>query len=65
MIQDEDLKNTHDYTKGQKKAAHRVLIELVNLFDSYKEDIRMNIAPFLLHINRYDLCQYKRYVCAI
>lgn len=41
MIQDEDLKNTHDYTKGQKEAAHRVLIELVNLFDSYKEDIRI------------------------
>lgn len=41
MIHDEDLKNAHNYTEGQKEAAHRVLIELVNLFDVYKDDIRI------------------------
>lgn len=32
MIRDEDLKNSMDYSSGQKEAAHRILIELVNLF---------------------------------
>ncbi len=41
MIHDDDLKNILDYSKGQKQAAHRVLIELVNLFDEYKDDIRI------------------------
>ena len=41
MINDEDLKSKHDYTEGQKEAACRVLIELINLFDSYKDDLRI------------------------
>ena len=41
MIRDVDLKSATDYTEGQRKAAHRVLIELVNLFESYQEDIRI------------------------
>ena len=30
MIHDEELRSSMDYSEGQKKAAHRVLIELVN-----------------------------------
>lgn len=41
MIHDEDLRSTVDYSEGQKKAAHRVLIELVNLFNEYRDDIRI------------------------
>lgn len=41
MIHDEDLKSSLDYNKGQKEAAHRVLIELVNLFDEYKDDLHI------------------------
>ena len=32
MIRDEDLKSSVDYTEGQKRAAHRVLVEMVNIF---------------------------------
>ena len=35
MIKDEDLKSRIDYSEGQKKAAHRVLVELVNIFREY------------------------------
>lgn len=41
MIHDEDLNTYVDYSEGQKEAAHRVLIELVNLFSEYKDDIRV------------------------
>ena len=41
MIHDEDLKSSVDYSEGQKKASHRVLVELVNLFDEYRDDIRI------------------------
>lgn len=41
MIHDEDLKNSLDYSEGQKEAAHRVLMELINLFMEYKDDIRV------------------------
>lgn len=41
MIHDEDLKSSVDYSEGQKKAAHRVLVELVNLFSEYRDDIRI------------------------
>lgn len=41
MIRDEDLKSSIDYSKGQKEAAHRILIELINLFKEYEEDIRV------------------------
>lgn len=36
MIRDEELHNSLDYSEGQKEAAHRILVELVNLFDDYK-----------------------------
>lgn len=39
MIRDEDLKNQFDYSEGQREASHRVLIELINLFDEYRDDI--------------------------
>lgn len=41
MIQDNELKSIIDYSKGQKEAAHRILIELINLFDIYKDDLRV------------------------
>lgn len=41
MIRDEDLKSSVDYSEGQKKAAHRVLVELVNIFKEYEEEIRI------------------------
>lgn len=41
MIKDEELRNSADYIEGQKEAAHRILIELVNLFQEYQEDIRI------------------------
>lgn len=41
MIHDEELKSSLDYSEGQKEAAYRVLIELINLFDEYREDIRI------------------------
>ena len=41
MIRDEELRNTLDYSEGQKAAAHRVLVELVNLFDEYRDEIRI------------------------
>ena len=41
MIHDEDLNTSQDYNEGQKAAAHRVLVELVNLFNEYRDDIRI------------------------
>ena len=41
MIRDEDLRSFFDYSEGQKDAAHRVLVELVNLFNEYRDDIRI------------------------
>ena len=40
-MRDEELRSSRDYNEGQKEAAHRVLIELVNLFDKYRDDIRI------------------------
>ena len=37
MIRDEDLRSSLDYNEGQKEAAHRVLVELVNLFNEYQD----------------------------
>lgn len=39
MIHDEDLHSAVDYSQDQIDAAHRVLVELTNLFDTYKDDI--------------------------
>lgn len=41
MIRDEDLKSSVDYSEGQKRAAHRVLVELVNIFREYEDEIRV------------------------
>lgn len=41
MIIDEDLHSAVDYSEAQKEAAHRVLVELINLFGEYKDDIRV------------------------
>lgn len=41
MIKDEDLKSSIDYSEGQKEAAHRILVELVNIFREYEDDLRI------------------------
>lgn len=41
MIRDEGLKSSIDYSEGQKEAAHRILVELLNIFKEYEEDIRI------------------------
>lgn len=41
MIRDDELRSSMDYSEEQKEAAHRVLIELVNIFEEYKDDIRI------------------------
>lgn len=41
MINDGNLRSSLDYSEGQKEAAHRILIELINLFGEYKDDIRV------------------------
>ena len=41
MIRDEDLKSSLDYSEGQKKAAHRVLVELVNIFKEYESHLHI------------------------
>ncbi len=41
MIRDEELKTKFDYSEGQKEAAHRVLVELVNIFGEYEDDLRV------------------------
>lgn len=41
MLKDEDLKSSVDYSEGQRTAAHRVLVELVNIFKEYEEEIRI------------------------
>ncbi len=41
LVHDSDLKSVISYSEGQKEAAHRVLIELVNLFDEYEDDFRI------------------------
>ncbi len=43
MIHDEDLGSSLDYSEGQKMAAHRVLVELVNLFN-------LTVKPTSLYI---------------
>ena len=41
MIRDEELRSSTDYSQGQTEAAHRILVELVNLFDEYKDELRI------------------------
>ena len=41
MIRDEELRSSTDYSSGQTEAARRVLVELVNLFIAYKDEIRI------------------------
>ncbi|MCR4598312.1 MAG: hypothetical protein K5678_04695 [Acetatifactor sp.] len=41
MIRDEELRSNTDYGAGQTEAAHRILVELVNLFDEYRDEIRI------------------------
>ena len=41
MVRDDNLNSSVDYSKGQKRAAHRILVELVNIFTEYEDDIRV------------------------
>jgi len=38
-MRDEELQSQADYSAGQKEAAHRVLIEIVNILNEYQDDI--------------------------
>ena len=38
-MRDEELHYQTDYTAGQREAAHRVLIEITNILDEYKDHI--------------------------
>lgn len=40
-MRDQELQKFTDYTEGQREAAHRVLVEIVNLLTEYDEDIRI------------------------
>lgn len=40
-MRDEELRKSTDYLQGQKEAAHRILVEIVNLLSGYEEDIRV------------------------
>lgn len=57
MARDEELKSSVDYSEGQKTAAHRVLVELVNIFSEYEEDIRVvgGWVPDLMFPNEGDI----------
>ena len=59
MIRDEDLKSSIDYSEGQKEAAHRILIELVNVFKEYEEDIRI-VGGWVPAVSYTHLDVYKR-----
>jgi len=39
VIHDDNLKRSIDYNQGQIEAAHRILIELVNLLAEYQDNI--------------------------
>lgn len=41
MMHDDELRSSIDYTKGQKDAAHRIFVELINLFNDKKIVIEM------------------------
>lgn len=51
MIRDEDLKQAIDYSYGQKEAAYMVLGEIVNLLESFSENMRIigGWVPALLY----------------
>jgi len=54
MIKDEDLHSSIDYSGGQREAAHRILVELCNLFTQYQDEIRIigGWVPDLLYPDR-------------
>ena len=62
MIHDNELRSSIDYSEGQKRAAHRILIEIVNLFNEYKDDIRIGggwvpdlMFPYQEHVGSVDV----------
>lgn len=38
-MRDEELKSQTDYSAGQKEAAHRVIVEIVNILSEYRDDM--------------------------
>lgn len=38
-MKDEELKSQIDYSAGQKEAAHRVIVEIVNILSEYRDDM--------------------------
>lgn len=62
VIRDENLKRSIDYNRGQIEAAHRILIELVNLLAEYQDNIMViggwipeMMFPGLDHIGSIDV----------
>jgi len=62
VIRDENLKRSIDYNQGQIEAAHRILIELVNLLAEYQDNIMViggwipeMMFPGLDHIGSIDV----------
>lgn len=38
-MRDDELRSQTDYSEGQKEAAHRVLVEIVNILSDYRDDM--------------------------
>lgn len=38
-MRDDELKSQTDYSAGQKEAAHRILVEIVNILNDYRDDM--------------------------
>ena len=55
-MRDEELRSSRDYNEGQKEAAHRILIELVNLFDEYRDDTKYHYG-YRVHHEIKDECR--------
>lgn len=51
MVKDEDLKQTIDYSEGQKRAAYMILGEIVNLLNEFADNLRIigGWVPTLLY----------------
>lgn len=61
-MKEEDLQSQHDYSEGQREAAHRVLIEVTNLLRDYQNDILVIggwvpdlLFPYKQHIGSIDV----------
>jgi len=56
-MKDSELRSQTDYSAGQIEAAHRILVEIVNILHEYEEDILIvgGWVPDLLFPDRYHI----------